>query len=90
MFTEKITKTLAKKVRKIVDAGLVLGPGTPEPGKMCVEAAVCYALGEPHSDRPTCVHPAVRSFNITLNDAVWSSPQARAQGMRRAAVALET
>lgn len=33
-----ITRAVAEKVRDVVDAGLVPGVGTPEPGQMCVEA----------------------------------------------------
>jgi hypothetical protein len=54
---------------------------------MCVEAAVCYALGQPHGDEPECVNDAVRWFKIRLNDAKWSSNKARAVGMRRLAIA---
>lgn len=54
---------------------------------MCVEAAVCCALGLPHSDEPTCVGEAVRSAKIVLNDSAWSSDKARAKGMRRIAIA---
>ena len=82
-----ITKELATKVLSIVDAGLIMGVGVAEPGKMCVEAAVCYALGEPHGDKPTCVGPAVRNFKIRLNDSRWSSDTARAKGLRRIAIA---
>ena len=78
---------LAAKVLEIVDAGLVYGLGDPEPGKMCVEAAVCYAMGLPHGDQPNCVAPSLRGFKIRLNDAAWSSPAARAKGLRRLAVA---
>jgi len=39
-----ITREMATKVRDTVAAGLVQGVGVQEPGKMCVEAAVCYAL----------------------------------------------
>jgi hypothetical protein len=81
-----ITREIAIKVRDVVAAGLSHGLGTPEPGKMCVEAAVCYAMGLPHSDKPTCVSPAIRSLKIALNDKVWSSPQARAQGLARLAL----
>lgn len=38
----EITEAIAKKVVDAVDAGLVAGVGIQEPGKMCVEAAVCY------------------------------------------------
>ena len=82
-----INKTLANKVLETVDAGLTKGMGKPIPGQMCVEAAVCFAMGLPHSDNPTCVGKAVRAFKIHLNDASWSSNVARATGMRKLAVA---
>jgi hypothetical protein len=82
-----ITETVALKVRDTVRAGLVAGVGDPEPGKMCVEAAVCFALGLPHGDEPICVSPALRRFKIPLNDAPWSSTQARAKGLERLALA---
>ena len=82
-----ITEPLVRKLLATVDAGLVAGAGIPEPGKMCVEAAISYALGEPHSDGPSCVDPAVRRAKIVLNDASWSSDMARASGMRRVAIA---
>ena len=77
----------AEKVLGVVDAGLVSGLGVAEPGKMCVEAAICYALGLPHGDDPGCVEPAVRAFKIALNDKRWSSKTARAKGLRGLAVA---
>jgi hypothetical protein len=83
----EITREVAEKVVSVVNAGLVSGLGRPEPGQMCVEAAVCYAMGLPHGDNPTCVSPALRRLKIGLNDCVWSSPQARAKGLRRLAVA---
>ena len=82
-----ITEPMVRKLVATVDAGLVKGLGDPEPGKMCVEAAISYALGEPHSDGPSCVDPIVRQAKITLNDALWSSPIARARGMRAVAIA---
>jgi hypothetical protein len=83
----KPTREIAAKVLEIVDCGLVQGVGEPTPGQMCVEAAVCYALGEPHGDEPSCVGPAVRRAKIRINDARWSSGTARAKGMRRVAIA---
>lgn len=82
-----ITQELAAKVLEVVDAGLVRGLGHPEPGAMCVEAAVCYAMGLRHGDEPACVSPALRNFKILLNDAFWSSTSARANGLRRLALA---
>src|ERR1700686_1471729 len=78
---------LARKVLTVVDAGLCKGMGTPEPGKMCVEAAVNYALGAKHGDEPACVAPSLRRLKIRLNDSSWSSDQARAKGLRRLAIA---
>ncbi len=83
----KVTKVLAKKVLETVDKGLCSGLGQPEPGQMCVEAAVCFAMGLPHGDEPTCVSPAIRSLKIGLNDSGWSTNDARAKGMRRLAIA---
>ena len=56
-------------------------------GQMCVEAAVCYALDLPHGDDPGCVAESVRRFKIRLNDASWSSPRARADGLRDLGIA---
>ncbi len=83
----KLTKEVARKVLKVVDAGLVSGLGVAEPGKMCVEAAVCFALGLPHDDNPPCVGNSVRNFKISLNDCKWSSDKARTKGMRKLAIA---
>lgn len=82
----EINREAARKVLEIVDAGLSNGLGKAEPGKMCVEAAVCYALGLPHGDDPTCVSPTLRALKIALNDKKWSSNAARAKGMRRLAI----
>jgi hypothetical protein len=83
----QINREVAAKVLETVDAGLCNGMGEPVPGQMCVEAAVCFALGLPHSDNPPCVGSAVRAFKIRLNDSNWSSDQARARGMREVAIA---
>jgi hypothetical protein len=82
----EITSEIVSKVLETVDAGLVSGLGTPEPGNMCVEAAVCYALGLPHGDDPQCVSIVVRALKIQLNDSNWSSNEARARGLRKLAV----
>jgi hypothetical protein len=83
----QITREVAAKVLATVDAGLCKGVGKPVPGQMCVEAAVCYALGLPHSDDPQCVSPALRRLKINLNDKDWSSNEARSKGLRRLALA---
>jgi hypothetical protein len=83
----EITREIATKVRDVIDAGLVNGVGVAEPGKMCVEAAVCYALGLPHGDDPGCVSAPLRRLKIKLNDSSWSSDQVRTKGLRRLGVA---
>jgi hypothetical protein len=83
----EITEEIAAKVLTIVDAGLTSGLGKPKPGEMCIEAAVCYVLGQPHSDKPACVSKALRAFKIRLNDSDWSNRHARAIGLRRLALA---
>ena len=83
----KVNRTLAKKILELVDTGLCKGLGKAEPGNMCIEAAVCYAMGLPHDDKPPCVHPYVRQLKISINDCEWSSNAARAKGMRRLAIA---
>jgi hypothetical protein len=82
-----ITKELVCKINGLLDHGLVKGVGSPEPGKMCVEALVNYAMGLPHGDDPSCVAPALRRLKIRLNDSNWSSDKARAKGLRRLAIA---
>ena len=83
----EINEPIIRKLLDVIDAGLTSGIGTPEPGQMCVEAAVCYAFSEPHGDKPTCVSPLLRRLKISINDASWSSDQSRAKGLRRLAIA---
>jgi hypothetical protein len=85
--TVAIDVELARKVLGLIDQGLTSGLGKPEPGEMCIEAAVAYAMGEGHTDQPSCVAPVLRALKIRLNDARWSSNQARAAGMRRLGIA---
>lgn len=82
-----VNETFCKIVLGVVDAGLSNGLGHPVPGQMCVEAAVRYASNEAHGDSPNCVHPDLASIKIGLNDQHWSSPAARAKGMRKLAIA---
>jgi hypothetical protein len=83
----KILKKHITKLSNIIDKGLVRGLGKPVAGECCVEAAVCLALGLPHSDNPPCVSAAIRTYKITLNNSDWSSNAARATGMKRLAIA---
>ena len=83
----EVNAEIAQKVIDAVRPGLVKGMGEPIPGQMCVEAAVCFAYGLPHSDEPPCVGVSVRSLKIALNDSKWTSNQSRAKGMLRLSVA---
>jgi hypothetical protein len=82
----EINEQLAIKVKETVSHGLCKGLGKPNLGEMCVEAAVNYACGLPHGDNPSCVGSAVRAFKIRLNDAKWTSNDARAKGMLKVAI----
>jgi hypothetical protein len=82
----EITQKIAQKVLDTVNAGLVKDLGQPIPGKMCVEAAVCFAMGLPHSDKPPCVSSVLCKLKIGLNDSNWSSKLARANGLRELAL----
>jgi hypothetical protein len=75
-----------KKFDSILSHGLSSGLGH-RGEQVCIEAAICETLGLPHSDDPKCVASAVRSFKISLNDSQWSSPQARAKGLRDLGIA---
>ena len=83
----QITQELVTKINTLLDSGLCFGVGKPKPGKMCVEAAICYALDLPHGDDPGCVMPSLRRLKIRLNDSRWSTNKARAEGLRRLAIA---
>lgn len=48
----KITKELVEKINTLLDHGLISGLGRPIPGRMCVEAVVCNALGLPPNPFP--------------------------------------
>ena len=69
--------SVIKKFDAIVARGFCAGKGSPD-GQMCVEAAITQAMGLPFSDEPSCVEPVIRTYKIILNDAKWSSPEARA------------
>lgn len=77
------------KLLDIADRGFCSGLGTAN-SLVCVEAAWYLARGgDPSalSDQNECVGSSVRAFRIPLNDKRWSSPKARAAGMRRLALA---
>jgi len=81
-----LTKEVIERFDEMVARGFCKGVGSRET-TVCVEAAICYALGLAHGDDPECVEPAVRSYKIKLNDSNWSSPEARAKGLRDLGIA---
>lgn len=84
----RILKKHIQKLNSILDSGLIRGSGSKaKPGNICVEQAVCIALGYKFSDNPPCVSRAFRSLKMRLNDCSgWSSNKARAEGLRKLAV----
>lgn len=83
----EIKEGLALCVLNVVDQGLSWGLGDLIPGKMCLQAAVSSTFGEDRGNRPSCTSPVLHAFQIGLNDAQWSSNEARARGLRRIAIA---
>ncbi len=79
----------AREVVCVVSKGLGTGfTSYPVIGEMCVEVAICHALGLPHSDHPVCVGDDVRQFSLTINDSPWwYGADDRAKGLKRFAVA---
>jgi hypothetical protein len=78
---EYINEAVVKKFISLIPYGFVKGKGKPEPGKMCIEAALCYSMGLPHNDDPPCVGSSVREYKISLNDCDWESNIIRAKTM---------
>jgi hypothetical protein len=73
-------------LNKIIDRGLCQGVGTAG-GQVCIEAAIALACDGVLTDTPSCVDSLVRDFCVALNDKRWSTPKARADGMRDLAFA---
>ena len=83
----EINEALVTKLIATIRPGLCSGVGSGAKGDMCVMHAIQQTLGEGKGDQPSCVGEAVRRFDIKLNDAKWSSNEARAKGMMREAIA---
>ena len=77
----KLSRDTIKQADEILSRGMCSGLGEAG-GQMCIEAAASVLAGEPFSDEPTCVSFAVRAYGVSINDAPWSSPAARASGLR--------
>jgi hypothetical protein len=85
----KLTIASIKNLLDIISGGLRSEEGSAGiPGDFCVQQAVNTAMHGGTDDRPHCVGSVVRNLGITLNDSQgWSSDKARADGLRRFAVA---
>lgn len=75
------------KILRKLRYGLPRGLGSGGDGNMCVQHVVARALGEGAIDEPSCVDSYVRGIGVTLNDLMWSSETARAEGLKRFAIA---
>jgi hypothetical protein len=69
-----------EKLTELAERGFCKGAGSPD-GQLCIESAIKLALGEPHGDNPSCVAEPDRAYAIAINDAEWSSTQARAKAL---------
>lgn len=78
--------TFTRKFDEILSRGLCKGLGEKN-GQMCIEAAITCALDLPFDDSPICVTEDIQRFKISLNDSNWSSPVARANGLRDLGIA---
>ena len=77
----------ARKILELAPLGLVYGKGIPEPGKMCIEALVCYVMGQKHGDEPQCVSSVDRRWKIATNDwAGWPDDVTRGKALARVGV----
>ena len=77
----------AEAIKEAAGSGLVRGMGAPSPGARCILSAVSWAAGEGHHDAPSCIAPHRQAFLVRLNDASWSSAEARLEGMLPLAMA---
>jgi len=83
-----INQKLVNKINSLLDKGITYGLSEDRKlRKMCLEQVISYALGEGFTDEPSYVGKQVRRFVICLNDQFWSSASARAEGMRKLAIA---
>jgi len=85
--TSITTPEILATLTALIAPGLVRGLGTATPGSMCLEAAVSLAVHGTFGDAPPCVAAADRDYAIRINDAAWSSPQARAEALLPLAIA---
>lgn len=90
----KITQAIVDKLNALLDKGLCHGASHFTQITFCVQQAVDIAIHEGHkvcaSDNPAeCVNEHVRSLGLRLNDQkqCWTSSKARAEGLRRFAIA---
>src|SRR5688572_24169518 len=85
----KVTESLVRRIKKLVDYGLSSGMGDRGRGEMCVQACVMAALEEEHGDQPNSCVPQNRiDFGIAMNDMYgWDSAEARGKGLKRYAIA---
>jgi hypothetical protein len=72
-------------LEEIIGRGLVAGLGDER--QTCIEGAISLACGGDLSDSPPCVAQEDREYAISVNDAPWSSPAARAEALLPLALA---
>ncbi len=81
-----LTREQLESYDRILEKGLS-GRLGEKGGQLCIEAALCEVLGLPHGDDPGCVALSVRRYELALNGCSWTSPAARAAGLRQLGLA---
>lgn len=77
-----VTPKQLAQLRAIFDRGLVAGlKDDADQGRTCIEGAISLVFEGHLGDKPRCVHEVDRRWAIKINDARWSSPEARAQAL---------
>lgn len=83
----------ARRLLRVIDAGLESDDEATRHGSAAPHCGVLgafrYALGEPNGDTPTpwTLSPTMMYVLDGLNNCCWSSPDTRASGLRRLAIA---
>lgn len=83
----ELNEGVVRRVLGYLKHGLTRGLGMGGDGKMCVQHVLSTVSGEGKGDDPSCVWHDLRDLMVTLNDAGWSSNAARAEGLKRLAIA---
>lgn len=75
-----VAPEVRKRLIQIGKKGIAFGLSDgPVPGELCIQAAICAAMGEKHGDEPTCVEQPDNRISIAVNDLNWGTNRTRAK-----------